>query len=408
MTENQEKKQAGLFDWLYVFLANRRLIILNTIVVGLIAMGLSFLLPKWYQGEVVVLPPLSEDAGSAGISAFLTGAGFSLGGGEFSLPMMTTPADLWKAMIQSRGVADSIIAAFDLQSRYRKKNMAKTRKSFLKHSELEVTGEGILHIRFEDKNPEIAAQVANAIADRLDRLNRQIKSGSARNTREFIEEQKNKCQETLTRAEEAMKNYQEEYGALVIDEQAKMMVQNAAQLQAELLISEIELGILKKTYLPTHDEVKRVNTKINEIELKLQEMKFGKEGGGQEFDFPLMDIPHLSMEYLRLARNLQIQAILYEFLVQQYEQAKIQEAKDTPVINILARATPPEIKHRPKKSIVTVAAAMAAFILTIILLAFGQLLKKYQYENKDNYDKLKEVFNHSLTDILIWRKRREK
>ncbi|MBN2543953.1 hypothetical protein JXI42_13930 [bacterium] len=407
--EITQKKDNSFLDWLVIILQHRRLLFINTIIVGLLAAGVSLLLPLWYQGEVQVLPPMSDQGVGGGLSSFLAGAGFSLGGGEFSLPMMTTHADLWKTMIESRAVLDTIILdpQFVLKERYETETIFDAREALLNHLELEVTAEGILAIRFEDKDPVFAAKLTNAIGDRLDILNRRIKSSTAKNTRSFVEEQLGLCRENLTEAEAKLEIFQTEHGVLVMDEQAKMLIQNAAQLQAELLIAGIELNILKNTYTSTHDEVRKVQTRKKEIENKLNEIKSGGEKLSDEFDFSLNQIPELTMEYMRLTRDMTIQEILYEFLVQQFEQAKIQEAKDTPVINFLSKATPPEKKYRPKRALITVGAAFTSFCLTLILVIFLGLLKRYKTQNENGYERLSNAFNSAINDILFWRKRRK-
>jgi len=114
------------------------------------------------------------------------------------------------------------------------------------------------------------------------------------------------------------------------------------------------------------------------------------------------------MQYIRLSRELEIQNILYQFLFQQFEQAKIQEAKDTPVIIILSRASVPELKHRPKKAIVTAIAVAAAFLLTIIVVIFAQMLSNYKSRNKEDYDKLSSVYKDTIGDLQFWKRKRSK
>jgi len=396
MTETNNNSSTHYW-WLWTLLFNWKLLIFGSLIVGIIGLGISFVLPKWYRAEAEIMPYYQSSGGLGSFadlaSGILTMGG---GGGDYVLPMMTTPSDLWGALAKSNAMVDTLIVQYDLGNRYDIKKHKDLRDVVREHMDTEVTGEGILVIGYEDKNPKIAAMIANSIVDYLDNVNRELRSGSAGATRKFIEERLHETALSLAEAESSFASFQKEYGAISLEDQTRVAIENAAQLRAELLIAEVEMAMLSSSRKYIHGEVQDVQSRINTIKKQLKEIK---SGTGFEEPFGLDDIPDLGIRYARLYRDLTIEELLYQYLVQQYEQSRIEEMKDTPILQILSRARVPDYKDRPKRAVIAVLTTISAFIILSIWVILSSALTKMRIENPDSYEK--------LTTALGGKKRKE-
>lgn len=389
------------FDLINSLLKHWKLIFWNTFIVGVIAIVVSLVLPKWYSAKIEILPPTSGGQPSVGGLSQLVGGGgggaFSLGQGlSFSLPMMMTKTDLWSAMVQSRAVSDSLIKDYNLQQRFDTKTMQATREVFWEHLSTEITEEGILSISYESKVPAFAAKMANDIGERLDKLNRRIRSKSARQTKHFIREQLDDCKQNLERAGEKLTKFQKKHKTVSLNDQTRLLIGNLADLKGQLLINQVKRDILKKSYRASHAKIRKLQSQINSIKKQISQIQSGKGLDETQYPFNMSEIPTLMRKYAALKRNVKVQEALYEFLIQQYEQAKIREKKDTPVLQFLEIATKPEKKSRPKRKIIVIAATFFAFFLSAVVSTGSEAIRRHQQVYPNKYKTLKQRFQEIL------------
>ncbi len=380
--------------WLWALLTRWKLLVFLPIIIGILGFGAAhFVMPKWYKGQAEIMPLYqSGDLGGAFANMITGMMAFGGGGGDYVLPMMITPSDLWGAIVKSNAIMDTVIQQYDLKKRYKTDYIEETRKALDKHIETNVTGEGILMVEFEDRDPHFAAKVTNSIVDHLDRINRDLRTGTAGHTKEFVESRLRETQIALAEAESSFTAFQKEHGAISIEDQTRVAIESAAQVRAELLMAEVELEIAQSSRKVGHGEVEEIKSRINELKKQLKQL----ESGGTEMEpFGLMDIPELGLEYTRFFRELQIQEILYEYLTQQYEQARIEEKRDVPILQILSRADIPEKRHRPKRIIVSGLSFFAALILIGLWIVGSEGLDRMREINPETYDKLASALGDS-------------
>jgi tyrosine-protein kinase Etk/Wzc len=298
------REKIGLYDYLSVLISYRRFIFVNLVAVCLVVAILSLFLPKWYMATTSILPPQREGVG-LGLASSLMG-GISEFGTSMSLPLMTSPSDVLAAILKSRTVALAVVEKENLMEAYRTDIKEDALSELSSHTETKVTSEGIVLLSFEDKDRFRAAEVANRFVAELDRVNRQTNISQAKNARIFIEERLAQTKKDLTKAEENLKNFQEENKAVSLDEQMKASIEGAADLKAEMVTAEIELNVLRKTMSPSHPQVKALKSRINEIEKQLGIWEFGDQEeeptGKKTLDVPFAQVPALSMELARLVR----------------------------------------------------------------------------------------------------------
>jgi len=383
--ENKEMYSSPYW-WLWLLLKKWKFIVVTSMVVGILAIGIAFILPKWYRAEAEIMPQMRSTGGMGAMANLVTGImSMGGGGGEYSLPMMTTPSDLWAGLIESNAIVDTIAEEFHLADRYGIRHRERWRKAVKSHMEAEVTGEGILKISFEDKNPEFAAMVANSIVDYLNGINRDLRATSAGATREFVEKRLAETEIGLHQAESLFAEFQKENKAISLEDQTKVTIESAAQLKAELLIAEVEMGILSTSKKKSHNDVESMQSRIDELKKQIKEIQTGE---WSDMSPGLDEIPDLAIEYARLFRNLTIQEVLYEYLVQQYEQSKIEEKRDTPVLQILSRAKVPQKKDRPKRLVIGILSGLAAIILLSLWVLGHGGLEKIRTNSPNRYKEM--------------------
>jgi uncharacterized protein involved in exopolysaccharide biosynthesis len=361
---------------------------------------------NWYTATVTILPP-SEDSSALGLLGGMlpSGLGSLLGGSGMSLPGMSTPSDLYAAILKSRVVSDEVIRRHDLKQVYGERYDERTVMQLWDQTSVVVEPEGIITLSYEDKDPERAAAVANTFMDVLNKVNTENIITKARYTREFIENRLNENIRDLTAAEEAYKNFQQQSNMLALDEQVKAAIDAIAELRSQLVIAEIEFGIMKKTLSPGNSKYREQEYKIDQIKAQLAKMEEGdpEDTTKSMFSLPMKDTPDLGLKLARLTRDLKIQETIFELLKQQYEQAKIQEMKDTPTIQVLDKARVPEIKSRPKRVTLSVLSGFSCFVLTLLFVVFIEYLQKEKNANSVAYQRIQTIVN-TVNDDYQWTK----
>lgn len=413
-SEMDTQDRTNLLEYLMVLIRYRRFMFLNTLAVCLIVALISLLLPSWYTAHTTILPPEKETP-LIGLTPSLLG-GFAAGG-EMALPLMATPSDVIAVMLRSRSVGEKILEKTDLMQVYQTNSREQGLRELASHMTVKVTPEGMVSLDFEDRDGERAALVANLFIQEVDLINRAANNSRARNTRLFIQERIEKTQKDLTLAEENLRGFQELHKTVSLDEQMKTAIQTAANLKAEMVLNEIELNVLGQNLSPSHPQIRQLRSRISQIRKQLEKLEFGDQDAAPEqnqvLDVPFSEVPKLSLELARLTRDLKIQEAIFELLSQQYEEARIQEAKDTPTIQVLDRAIPPEKRSRPRRALMVVMAAVASLFVGTIFVLGLEYLKTSQKRNPEEFTKIEQAFEavrEDLQDVkrLFFKSRRQK
>jgi len=387
-----------------IFLRWRRLIIANSILAAILTFAiLKIFFPNWFQATTTIMPP-EKDSGSLGLAASFLPSGLSsmLGGGGLALPGFATPSDLYAAILQSNAVRMSVITKNDLKSVYDVELDVDALLELDKHTSIMVQAEGIIVLSFEDTDPLLAADVANSYIEELNRVNTENLVSKAKAMRQFIEERLGETINDLSKAEEDIKAFQLTHNAVALDEQIKASINTIAELRGQLILAEIELGVMKKSFSPDNARYKNQVFRIQQIKDQIDRLERGD--GVQDssiLDVPMSDAPELGLQYARLMRELKIQETIFELLKQQYEQAKIQEMKDTPTIQVLDAARPPEKKSRPHRTTTSLLAAFLCFGLTFFSVIVYEYVQKEKDKQSSSYARIRGI-TRMLNDDLYW------
>ena len=377
LTERPCPQQATLLDYWDVIVARRKLIGGLCLAAMAGTFIVSLLLPKIFESTAAVLPQTeSKEMGGLATLLAATGAGGMAQNLGMNLPgLPTSPTDIFVSILKSRVMADDVIAKFSLMERYRKKTMVETREKLADRVRITVTKEKVVKVAVEDTDPQVAADMANFYVSNLDRLNRTVNVSKAGQNRAFIERRLAETQETMAKAEEALRDFQMKNKAVAVEAQSKVMIEAAAMIQAQITAQEVQSQVMA-TYLSTDNpDLARIRSSIEELKKQLALMESGKNGKGmlpgQERLHPAMiSVPELALQYARLFRQVKVQETLFTLLTSQYEQAKIAEARDTPTVQVLDTGIPADKKSRPRILLNTAVAGVLAFMIALFIAFF--------------------------------------
>ncbi len=378
-------------DILAVLTKYRRFLVWFIICVTFIVTLIAFVSPKWYKATASVFPADQTDlfSGFDGISSLVKT--FSPGGKFASL---TRPAESerYKAILKSENAVMKVIEKFDLTKVYNITNYPreKTIKVLLSNVNFGITDEGALEIIVYDKNPKLAASMANYFVDILNEINAQLHVQNAKGNREFIEQRYNKNLTDIRVAEENLKSFQLKHGVIAISEQMEASIKTNAEIFGMLTGKEIELSVLKHTLSEFHPNLIKIQTEIDEIKRKLKEMESGTNVSPEEMKIlvPLRQAPKLTMDFYRLYRDVEIQYKILQFIMPLYEQAKVEEKRNTPSVVVLDKASVPEQKARPKISLYFMLSFTLSSIVAGFVVFFYEGVKKIRASNPNKFNDL--------------------
>lgn len=335
-----------------------------------------FIATKIYESKSAILAPRESGGGGAGIAGALSSStvGQLLGGLGSIIQSGATNRDTFLAILKSRTMAEDLVSRFNLKDYYKGRFTEDAIRILEKATDIKVTKEGVITVAVEDKDRKLAAAIANAYVTTLDRLFSRLGTTDASRQRAFIADRLEKTEKALRQAEEALRRFQEKNKAVVITEQTRTAIEEAAKQRGQIAAAEVQLEVMRSFATEGNPQLIQQKRQIEEMKRQLAQMEYGRgldPGSGadtlardkQDFHVPFTKVPELGMDLVRLTREVKIQETVFSLLTSQFEQAKIAEARDTPVVQILDRAVPAEIRSKPKTSLnMAIAGALSLFI----------------------------------------------
>ncbi len=352
LDQNEQKVGSTFFEFLTVTVKYRWFLFWFVFVITVSATAYALLTPKWYKATASVLPAEKTDLLStlSGLSGLAKG--FSASRGLAALTGGNTESDKYMAILKSATITDDVIKKFDLRKEYDLENdyYEKVIKEWQSNFDLEIQDEGNLTLSVYDKDPQKAADIANYLVDRLNEINTDLGVRNAKANREFIEKRYFQSVNDIADLETSMKMFQQKYGVIAVPEQIEVTVKSMSNIYAELYKKEVEFNVLKQTYGVEYPVTANTKIELNELQKKIDLLNAGTDASQKEVNLliPFKKAPELGNQYLKIYRNLEIQYKILEFIQPLYEQAKIEEVRNTPSVLVLDKATPPDHKAKPK------------------------------------------------------------
>jgi uncharacterized protein involved in exopolysaccharide biosynthesis len=356
---------------------------------------LAFVLPKRYNATSKLMPPDNQsNSGLAMIAAMATKStsapsGLSSVAGD--LLGMKSSGALFLGILNSETVEDRITDRFDLRKVYGLRYREDVRKKLLSRTAFdEERKSGIISLTVADRDPQRAAAMAGAYVEELNKLVAQLSTSSAHKERVFLEERLVAVKRDLDQASQDFSQFSSKNKTLDIKEEARAMLQGAATLEGQLIALESQLRGLQAIYTDNNVRVRSVQARIAELHKQLDSIggPAGPAPGvpaasgtadssaqpqpASQSQFPsIRNLPILGATYADLYRRMTIQEAVYEALTQQYELAKVQEAKEIPSVKVLDAPLIPERKSFPPRLLIIAAGGFLGFIAACVFV-FGK------------------------------------
>ena len=385
---NAENK-INLLEYFLVIVKNKKMILMMCLGTLVVTCGITLLMPNIYVSTVRILPPQESSSNLSSMLGNMEGlaslAGISSG---------NSSGALYVGMLKSRTIADKIVDQFDLMTVYDQEYRVEMYEELGKVVSVSLGGDdGIIAISVEDENPEQAAQIVNAYVGELKKLNVKINLNSASRERLFLKDRLSKVTTELHEAEENLKNFQEKSEAISLDDQARMSIEAIATLRGNLALQEVELAVLLSSQTEQSPQVKEIREGIAQLKNQVVLLERSPKGATVEDDIflPTSAVPELGIRYARLLRALKIQEKLYELLTQQYEMAKITEAKNISTIQVLDHGVVADKKSKPNRGLIVILATFSAGFLAVLYAFIREYGKRMLDEDRRIWREIKQA-----------------
>lgn len=344
--------------------ANRRFLTRVTGIAFLLSVGLALLIPNRYQSVAKLMPP--DDQSNSGAALAAAGGGLSgFGGLAGQLLGLKSSSDLLVGVLESRTVADQLIRQFHLERVYGVRRADDARGALAARTDITVDRKSqIITVAVTDADPHRAAALNQAYVEGLNQTLAKVSTSSARRERIFLEERLQSVSRDLENAEKAFSQFASKNTAIDITEQGRTMVESAAVLQGQLIAARSELEGLKQIYSDQNVRVRSLQARITELQDQLRKIggagTSGNEAGTNGDLYPtIRELPLLGVPYEDLYRNTRIQETVLDRLTQEYELARVQEAKEIPTVKVLDFPNDPERKSFPPRTLIVVLATLS-------------------------------------------------
>lgn len=373
--EREEKKDVDVLDLLSALYGGKRLIGGGTLAICVLAGALSFMVPEEFEATLQILPPKEQKQGF-GFSDLLS-----------ALPIPTlrlgekgTPADIFIATLKSQATRREMVEKFGLLGRYGAETMTDAIEILAEKTTVDKTEDGTILISVLDTDPQTAADMANHYIVILDITNKRISQITASERLEFIRLLLSDEDRKLENKMEELEEFQSAHNAISIADQARAVINAAAEMQTDAM----ELEIIRQGFILSgldagHDKVKKLEREILLRQEAMTILRDGPEAEGavdlegktlqleieENLFLPLTDIPGVAQEYAKLEKDVLVQKALLQLLLQQEAEALIEAKNTTSTVQVLDPAVPPELKARPQRILIVFIAGVLSLFASI-------------------------------------------
>ncbi|MHB1590786.1 MAG: GumC family protein [Sulfuricella sp.] len=388
--EPQPEDEISLLDLLIVLAKHKKLILGLPLAVAIVAVIYSLLLPPIYTASTTILPPQQNQSSAAAMLSQLGGAMGGLAGG---IAGIKSPNDLYVGMLKSRTLADTLIQRFDLKTVYQAQLPSGVRAALEGASKITSGKDGMITIEVDDKDPKLAAALANGYVEGLVKLTSSMAVTEAGQRRLFFEQQMHLAKDNLARAESAAKSALDKGGISMVDEQGKSMLGTTAQLRAQISVKEVQIGAMKSFAAERNPDLQKAQQELAVMRQQLAKL----EGSGETLGNPGKGENGQGFANLALLRDVKYHEVVFELLAKQYEMAKLDEAKDPTLIQVLDKAIVPDRKSKPKRAQIVILATLAAGFLAVLWAFLEEAMEKAR-QNPESSERMKQ-----FRRFLAWR-----
>lgn len=374
--------EISVLDMAIVLAKYKKTVLGFTLGVGVVAALISLALPKEFKATTKLLPPQQQQTGAAALLSQLGG----MSGAAAGVAGLKNPNDLYIGMLNSRTVADRLIARFDLKKVYGLDSQEKTRIELAENSSISSSRDSLITIEVLDKDPKRAAPLANAYVEELVRLTKVLAVTEAGQRRLFYERQLETAKNNLANAEVKLKGAIDTHGFISVDAESRGLAETIAKMRAQVSAKEIQLSSMTAFVTTDNPAYRQVQEELASLRAQLAKLENGRPASAE----PVGENQAQGLENIRILRDVKYYEMLYELLAKQYEVARLDEAKDTSIIQVLDPAVEPERKSKPHRALIVLFSVVLAFIASVAY-AFITEAKRQAMLNPERAAKLEQL-----------------
>lgn len=358
----------SVLDLLTLLAFRKRMILTVTAVFAIVGIVVSLLMPKKYTASVTLLPPQQNSTMGSALMAQLGNLGgglaSSLAGGSLGLKNSN---DMFVGMLKSRTVEDAVVDQYGLMKEYHQRYPSDARKVL--ESRVKIDGnqkDGIIRISVEDRSPDRAAELANGYVQQFRKLSEHLAITEASQRRLFFEQQLEQAKDHLADAEEALKQTEQTTGLIQLDSQARALIETAAQLRAQIAAKEVQMQAMQTYATSENAQLLQAQQELDALRAQLAKLGGSEAESSTSILVPKGRVPQAGLEYVRKVRDVKYYETIFELLARQFELAKLDEAKQGALIQVIDPAVPPDRRSSPRRAIITIVATFVGFFVALV------------------------------------------
>ena len=388
-------QERNVLDYIYVLVKWRRMIATSVLSVAVVTAGITLIVSERWTADTTVLPH-EEELGRLEMSMLMNAA---VPGNIGGLLGQSPPGERLVAILKSRTVLGAMVDRFDLIADYGSTNRDLAMETLAEKIETELGNGGTLRLQVEASSAQLAADLANALVVELGAVIGQKKKRLAGVDRAFLEARLAEVQGLIESKTERVQKLQDDYGIVDLETQTKAIVSVVQHIVQELTLKEVELAVAQGVLHPDHEDRLLLEMEVAELRRHLDQVagEYERQAGPQaEAAFaalgpPLQELPQLGIEFARLELELKMTEHTLTFLAAQLEDAKLRQAKPTASVQILDRATPPEFRSAPRRTLTVLAAALLSLLFSVVMAFVGVSLGRLSDRHQEKLDEIRAL-----------------
>jgi tyrosine-protein kinase Etk/Wzc len=374
----------NLIDWFIALVRRKKLVLGLPILFAMCAALASLAIPNAYKANAKILPSRQIQSSAAAMLNQLGGfAGTTIGAFHIVIPI-----ELYIGMLKSSTVADNLIQRFELKKVYGTVDRDATRNVLAGKSQIKLGKDGLIVIEVEDKDPRRAAEIANGYVDELLKVAKRMALTEASHRRQFYERALQTTKDKLAEAEFALKYKSANTGDKKAESQYRAIAETAARLRAQISAKEVQLGAMQAFVTVNNQEFIRGQQEIGAMHAELTRIE--RENPALEGLGSRAQEPAIASDSIAVLHDAKYYRMLYELLGKQYEAVRLDEAKDSAIIEVMDNAVAPEASFKPNRKVFVLAAAMFGLLAAMIgVLLFDVIRIGQRPGEAEQFEKLK-------------------
>lgn len=362
-----------VFEFLRALKGERKL--LQRLALGGLLLGglVALLMPVQYAAKCVVSPP-QQGQQSMMLAMMSQVSGLGAVGGGLGLK---NPNDQYIGFLASRTVMSDVATQFGMKERYGADDFDELMEKVSEHTSVRSGKDGMIAISFIDRDPKYASDVANAYVGALQKLLNNLAVSNAAKKRIFFERESRAAKDSLSQAEIAMKNFQKQSGVIEAGAQMEGTMGAMASIRAEISVREVQIQAMRTYLTPDNPQIHKVQSEIAGLKSQMKGLLSGSPSDSGVV-LSMVKAPDAGLEYLRRKRDVMYFQALFEILAKQYEIARIEEANESGLVQVVDPATPPNRTSGVPRPAVPFGMSLLAVLLGVLWIFFRQAFREAQ------------------------------